>query len=91
MTATAARPPAARSPASFSRAPARDRLWPRLAPVVIAGVLAAVYVIVSPPSQARAPKCRRAKGSNTAAVAVAARAAASCGDSHAETAGKRTL
>jgi len=51
MTATAARPPAARSPASFSRAPARDRLWPRLAPVVIAGVLAAVYVIVSPPSQ----------------------------------------
>jgi hypothetical protein len=43
------------------------------------------------PSQARSPKCRRANGSNSAAVPVAASAPASCGESSAETAGKSTL
>ena len=43
------------------------------------------------PSHASEPKWRRASGSNSAAVPVAASAPASCGVSSAETAGKSTL
>ncbi|MGZ4169433.1 MAG: hypothetical protein ACXVFO_20780, partial [Solirubrobacteraceae bacterium] len=47
MTATAARPPAPLP----SRAHARHLWWRRAAPLVTAALLAAAYVIVSPPTQ----------------------------------------
>ena len=51
MTATAARP-RARAPVNTRRAQdAAHQRWARLAPVLTAAVLAAAYVIVSPPTQ----------------------------------------
>ena len=43
------------------------------------------------PSHALGPKWRRASGSNSTAEPVAAIAAASCGESHADTTGNSTL
>jgi hypothetical protein len=53
MTATAASPQ--------TRAHARPLPWPRVAPVLTAGLLAAVYVIVSPPTQDLAAHLFRAQ------------------------------
>ncbi len=54
MTATTATP-------HHARAHARTLPWPRVAPVLTAGLLAAVYVIVSPPTQDLAAHLFRAQ------------------------------
>jgi hypothetical protein len=51
MTATAARPRAARARVNIAGTRTAHERWARLAPVLTAAVLAAAYVIVSPPTR----------------------------------------
>jgi hypothetical protein len=60
MTATMARPAAARAPVNVASPPAARQRWARLAPVLTAAALAAAYVIVSPRTQDLAAQLFRA-------------------------------